>query len=180
MWVDNLEELGMSPNNIFYDWLSKPTVLTAAIKSKCKEFSLHVISQELTTAEPTEQEALEIDGTETNSLVREVCLQGDGIPWVYGRVVVPNVCYQLFKEQFDSLGNKPLGETLFYGHIDFKRKGFSYSTIEHNNYLFTRSTSIEPRQGTKILFARRAILERTHLKLLVTETFLPNIPRYTI
>lgn len=163
MWVHNIQELGIDSSNHYYAWLTQPTALSATIKSIGYKFSIRVISQQLSEADSSEQQALSI--SENDSLIREVYLQADGVPWIYGRVVIPKSSYLIHQQQIDSLGEKPLGETLFYGHDNFQRSEFSYKLL--NTY---------PGSSTNLLFARRSIFELNGLKALVSEVFLPDLP----
>lgn len=161
MWVEDPTELNLSTDDMHYHWLTKPDILSKALKAMCDELTVQVISQELSYASIDEQQILEIQ--ESNSLIREVYLVGDGVPWVFARVVVPFKTYLKHKDSFDSLGNKLLGEALLYSDPSFTRSEFTYALTTHN--------------GTPI-WSRRSVFGLNGLHLLVTEGFLPQVPPF--
>jgi len=158
MWVKTPEELGLKPEDHFYPWLTMPYVLSAALRQLCQQLTVSVISQQLETALPEEQQLLKIQ--ENNSLIRQVYLCGDGEPWVQARVVVPFATYQNHKQDFDDLGDKLLGETLLYNKPGIMRSMFEYS--RHSNSIYTR----------------RSVFTINLQLLMIMETFLSNIPEF--
>jgi len=156
MWVETTEALGLMPGDKFYPLLVKTYVLSRFLKRLCNHLTLQVISQHVASASVDEQILLNIQ--ENNSFIREVYLCGDEIPWVRGRVVVPFATYQKYKQDFDNLGNKLLGETLLYNKPGITRSDFEYKL------------------GADGLFSRRSIFDLNNYSLLVIETFLANIP----
>ncbi len=161
MWVEDPKDLELSVTDSYYHWLTKPDILSKALKSLCDELTVQIISQDLARALIDERQILSIQ--ENNSLIREVYLLGDGTPWVLARVVVPFQTYLRHKNDFDSLGKKLLGETLLYADPSFTRSKFTYARISHNDAR---------------LLSRRSIFTLDGQQLLVTESFLPQIPPY--
>lgn len=156
MWVKTPAELGLKPEDHFYPWLVNPGPLSAALKQLCKNLTVRTISQKLETALPEEQ--LVLNTQENNSLIREVYLCGEGVPWIHARVVVPFATYQSYKPEFDNLANKLLGENFLYTKPGIKRSAFELSITPEG------------------LFSRRSIFEMQGCNLMIIETFLLNIP----
>lgn len=148
MWCENIVQLQISPDNHIYDWLTKPYILSQALRKVCVNLSVKVLTQKLQT---------------DNSLIRQVYLLGDDIPWVFAETLVAADTYQQYKDIFDKLNNNLIGETLLYGNPNTKRYAFEYALIEHNN---------------SSLWARRSDFNICNYKLTITEAFLPDIPRY--
>lgn len=158
MWVRTAEELGLQPDDNLYRWLVEPYSLSKVLKQLCKELSVQVISQSLAPASDEEQKLLNIK--ENNSLIREVYLCGDGTPWTMGRVVAPFATYQNHKQDLDNLGNNLLGETLLYIDPSLKRSPFEFT------------------QRSDLLFSRRSVFTLKSQALLVTESYLNDLPTY--
>ena len=157
-WVNSTEELGLQPSDHFYAWLSKPKVLSEALRMLCQQLSVQVISQQLGSATLEEQQLLNI--AENNSLIREVYLCGDGAPWVQARVIVPYAVYKVYRSELDNLGSKLFGEAFMYNKHNLSR----------NNCEFNLSTN-----G---IYSRRTLFSLQLDRILVCETFLPAIPSY--
>jgi len=152
MWVKTPAELGLKPEDHFYPWLVRSGPLSAALKQLCQNLSVQVISQQLETATPEEQQALNIQ--ETNSLIRQVYLCGDNVPWIHARLVVPHTTYQSYKPELDNLGDKLLGEAFLYSKSGIQRSPFEFSITPEG------------------LFSRRSIFEINIQQLMLRETFI--------
>ena len=160
MWVRDIQQLDIAIDNHYYAWLTKPQSLSIAMKQLCKDFTVEVVSQEIGRASADEQELLEI--AESNSWIRQVYLCGDGERWSYGRVIVPHHVYAKHKQEFDTLGTKPLGETLLFGRSNVARSNFEYAQLATDHW------------------ARRSVFDLAGDKIIVMEGFLPAIPRYNV
>lgn len=160
-WTNNIANLTGCSNTI-YDWMTKPYVLSAALKRVCDTLSVEVIAQKITQARESEYLALQMPPSAL-PLVREIYLKGDEVPWVYCRVVIPPQTYERFATQFEQLGNNLLGETLLYDNPGVVRSAFEYGYFpkEHR-------------------FGRRSIFWMQSMPLLVTEIFLPAIPAFCL
>ena len=161
MWVEDPEDLGLTELDEIYHWLTKPDILSKTLRELCDELSVQVLKQDLARALSDEQQILDIQ--ESNSLIREVYLLGDGVPWIYARVVVPFYTYQKHKLSFDNLGEHLLGETLLYVDPSFTRGEFTYAKVKHQD---------------DELWSRRSVFTLHGVHLLVTESFMPQIPKH--
>lgn len=153
MWVSDAKEAHIPDNHMAL--MSDAGALSARLRLGCKEVSVQVDSQGLSSAFADEQKLLAIN--EKNTLIRKVHIMGDKKPLVHGRVVVPNLTYRKFQVEFDQLGNKLLGETLLYDRPEVTRSPFQYAKVSDN------------------LWARRSLFIIEGYNLLVTEVFLPNL-----
>lgn len=167
------------------EWLAKPAVLTAALKRVCNNFSLEVKDQQV--KHMLTQELLALGSTEsTLGYVRETCLGGEGDPLVYARVTMPYRTYLSKREALETLGSRPIGETLLYHDGEIKRSPFEIKKITQDDELLFDSlvhqhffqVVIERKSAFPELWARRSTFTFGDHKMLITEVFLANIPAY--
>ena len=163
MWTQDISQLDIDVSNHMYDWLLKPISVTAELKARCQELTVEVISQKF---------------DEHGNLIRQVHLQGDGVAWSYGRVEVPRVTYERFKNEFDTLGNRSIGEVILHSNPNTKRGPFEYALIDVNCNLFNQATYNLPEKIKQQLWGRRSIFSIDGFELSVIEIFLPQIPTY--
>jgi chorismate--pyruvate lyase len=161
-WNDNPLQLSSLPPARILAWLTKPSCLSAALKMHGSVLTVKLLSWQPEQARIDELQRLGLSLSEPTR-IREVILQGDGVAWTTGRVIVPEITYQQFAAQFDNLGEKLLGETLLYNNDKVTRSNFEYALLNEEN----------------ALWARRSVftIEKSY-PILVTETFLPAIPDY--
>lgn len=167
-------------------WLTKPTVLTTALKRVCSNLTLVVKDEQVKNM--LTQELLALGNHEsTLGYVRETCLGGEGNPLVYARVTMPYNTYLTKREALEKLGTRPIGETLLYNDGKIIRSPFEikkitqddellFDALVHQNFF---QAVIERKGITPELWARRSTFTFGEHKLLVTEVFLANIPAYT-
>lgn len=158
-WVNTIGELPCEPQPNLLLWLTKPYVLSDALKRVCKDLTVNVVSQQFLVAMPDESIRLGLAPDEL-SFIREVILEGDGVPLTYGRVIVPSTTYHNHYDAFKNLGARPIGETLLYNNPESTRGDFEYGKSEDG------------------LWARRSIFTLRDDPLLVTDFFLPSLPDY--
>jgi chorismate-pyruvate lyase/SAM-dependent methyltransferase len=168
------------------EWLTKPAVLTTALKRVCNNLTLVVKDEQV--KHMLTQELLALGNHEsTLGYVRETCLGGEGNPLVYARVTMPYNTYLLKREALEKLGTRPIGETLLYNDGEITRSPFEikkitqddellFDALVHQNFF---QAVIERKAIVPELWARRSTFTFGEHKLLVTEVFLANIPAYT-
>lgn len=139
--------------------MTKPYVLTHALRRVCKVLTVNVVSQQFATALPEESSKLDLEATAL-PFIREVILEGDGVPLTYGRVIIAPITYQNHFTAFNDLGAQPMGEKLLYNNPESTRGEFEYAKTEDG------------------LWARRSVFTLRRDPLLVTEFFLPSLPDY--
>ncbi len=83
--------------------------LTACLRRLCRELTVELLWQGESELSDDEQQWL---GAGERGWVREVCLRGDGQPWLLARSVAPLEAEQLVAG-LRQLGDAPLGDWLF-------------------------------------------------------------------
>ena len=180
----SLEPQNISPSHPIYPWLIKPYIISKAMKICCKTLEVALLQHKKMPAFEDEKQLLEL--THEWPLIRKVYLKGDGIPWSFGRVVVPTPTYLAFQTSFDTLGGQLIGESLLYGHPQTTRGPFDYAqlTPDHDFYqdmlhLLDQHypLSTQPSLFSE-LWGRRSIFHINGHPLLVSEAYFPWIPTY--
>lgn len=177
-WFSNVDDLPQLPPHPIFDWLTKPYVLSKALKRVCQKLEVTVIDQCFQDAYQDEYVLLNMEH-EPKPFVRQVFLNGDGIALTYGRVVIPSNTYQAHFSHFDTLGTNLLGETLLYNNPDVTRGAFEYVYINKTDPLSIQMhkelKSDYPQQS---LWGRRSVFMMKSHPLLVMEILLPTLPDY--
>ena len=135
------------------------------------QFSLSVLSQQRQLPHESESSALGLPFGE-QALVREVCLYGRGVPWVYARSTIPDRTLSGRADLGDRLGDQPLGHWIFNAP-DLTRYPLQAAWLPGDTpWLPARLT------GGRELWARRSIFALGEYPLLICEVFLPGFPAY--
>ena len=162
-WVPNASELDPQPPVYLHDWLTKPYVVSEALRKHYQLLTVKVISQ----------------SWEADLWIREVFLQGDGNSLTYGQVRVPRATFIANQAKFESLGSRCIGETLLYGQKDVTRSGFEFTVIDKSMPLFARvSKHFSSSHATDYFWARQSIFTLIDSPLTVLEIFLPTLKPY--
>ncbi|MFI4937321.1 MAG: chorismate--pyruvate lyase family protein [Candidatus Berkiellales bacterium] len=178
-WVADPLTLSPLPSTNINAWLTKPKILSQALRHFCQQLTLKLIAQEFGLAFEDEYAILNLQ-PEALPLVRRIFLLGDDIPWTYGRVVVPAVTYEHHLAQFASLGANFLGEKLLYNNPDVQRSRFEYIALDESHPLFEQVNKDLATPLSAPLYGRRSVFTIKEDPLLVTEVFLPHLPEYTL
>jgi chorismate--pyruvate lyase len=108
------------------------------------------------------------------TLIREVELQCDGVPWVFARTLIPATSLQRSVRRLIQLGERPLGAVLF-SDPKVHRGLTQFARLQARHHLFQAACAhVGERQET--LWARRTLFTLSSRPLLVNEIFLPDIP----
>ncbi|MGH8855604.1 MAG: chorismate--pyruvate lyase family protein, partial [Telluria sp.] len=105
---------------------------------------------------------------------REVLLECDGRPVVFGHTVVPASCTASDWPLFSALGERSLGTTLFYDPL-VRRGQLEYARIRAGHPLMGRVRAALGGADDTLYYARRCVYRRRQGLLLVTEVFLPAV-----
>lgn len=132
-------------------------------------FRLEVLAQGRQVPHESESSALGLPLGE-QALVREVCLYGQGEPWVYARSTIPDSTLAGRADLGDRLGNQPLGHWIFNAP-DLTRYPLEATCLPAG----TPWVPIELR-GNCALWARRSVFALGEHPLLICEVFLPGFP----
>ncbi len=165
------------PSLVQFEWLTKPYILSKALKRISKDITVKVLDQRFMSAISDEYMALGIPQDEL-PFVRQVFLVGENqVPLTYGRVVIPKQTYQAHFGDFEKLGSKLLGESLLYNNPDVIRSEFEFACLENDpRQIFVLEQL--PDLPQQPLWARRSVFSIKQHPLLVTELFLPYLPAY--
>jgi chorismate-pyruvate lyase len=166
-------------------WLFEPYVLSQSLRRVCENFGVEVSDQCIKHLYVDEVAALKCYDT-TLGFVRETYLGDRGNPIVYARVTMPQTTYESKKFELDSLGDRPIGETILYGDPTLTRSEFEVKRITGNDELLFDllvhdsffKAEVERKAQVNELWARRSFFTISGNPLLITEVFLPNIPAY--
>jgi len=166
------------------EWVCKPFVLSEALRRVCTDFTVEISDQSVKPLYADEVSALKCYD-KRNGYVRETYLGDPGNPLVYARVTMPEQTYLANREALENLGNRPIGETILYKDPTMTRSVFEVKRLTQNDELLFDAivhqnfyrTAVE-QSTTNNLWARRSTFTLAGNPLLVTEVFMPDIPKY--
>lgn len=155
------------------DWLTTQGSLTARLVAASSRFRVRRLHQQAATCLADEARAI---GLHRPGRVweREVLLECDGVPRVFGHTVVPTGCTAADWPLFSALGERSLGTTLFHDPL-VRRGQLEYARIRAGHPLLQRVRAAVGGLEDDIYFARRCVYRRRQGLLLVTEVFLPSV-----
>ncbi|QIV95726.1 chorismate lyase [Allofrancisella inopinata] len=146
-------------------WLNDVNNLVAGLTQFYGKIQLDKKSQQILQANKFEKDLLKVD----SALVRQITLSNNNKIIVFARTIIPTPTYSLFTEELNSLGNKPIGDTLLYKN-DFQRSKFIIRELP--TQVFKNETGLISNQN---IYSRSSIfsyIPSKHLKILITEYFL--------
>lgn len=155
-WQEQLPEPLCQSENLG-NWLVSDGSLTTRLKQHCQNFGVSVLAQARYSAAHPKKSKLLMDGPYWQ---REVCLWGDGHPWILARSVWPD---RETTECLSQLSTRPLGELLFKG---------GSAVLQHRQFGKFLSPDGQP------LGARRNFYAFSATVIVVEELFLPVSPAY--
>jgi len=165
---------GQVPDTIA-PWLFDAGSLTARIIAACDgQFRVEVISQAWQRPMLNEEQCLMIRANRY-ALVRQVYLYCNDIPWVFARTVIPHSTLRGKEKHLAHLQSKPLGAVLF-ADPTMRRSEVEVAEIKHGQRLYHTATA-RLIDGPASIWGRRSVFYLHDKPLLVSEIFLPDIPR---
>ncbi|MEW6762720.1 MAG: chorismate lyase [Pseudomonadota bacterium] len=156
-----------------HDWLTTEGSLTARLIAHSERFRVRRLHQRTATCLADEARAIGLPRPE-RVWEREVLLECDGKPAVFGHTVVPTSCTAGDWPLFSALGERSLGTTLFYDPL-VRRGQLEFARIRAGHPLFARVRAAIGGADDTIYYARRCLYRRHQGLLLVTEVFLPEV-----
>lgn len=177
-----------------FQWLTQSYNLTETIKQTGAIFSLKLVEQ--TFGKPLLEEinafhTIDCSSDDSDYWVRKIFLEADGIPFIFARVVAPNETYRSYCDDFERLGNAPIGNTLLYSDQRIKRTEFEYRLLQTHELLIQEinrarllsTNSLEPIEELKLqarldCWMRRSLFHLPKGVLLITEIFLHPLPKF--
>lgn len=155
------------------DWLWDRGSLTAKLKTACTgAFSVAVKQQRWGRAHYSEGRLLGVRRGML-SIVREVELQCDGVPWVFARTLIPASSLRGSARRLTMLGSRPLGEVLFSDPSAI-RGPMELTRLVPRHSLFSSAVS-SLQEAPSEIWGRRTLFYIDRSPLLVNEIFLPAI-----
>jgi len=165
---------GQVPDEIA-PWLFDANSLTARIIAACHgPFRVEVIAQGWQRPMLNEEQCLKIRAGR-HALIRQVYLYCNNTPWVFARTVIPHTTLHGKEKHLAHLQNKPLGAVLF-AEPTMRRSEVEVAEIKHGQRLFHTATAKLAYNPTAI-WGRRSVFYLHDKPLLVSEIFLPDIPK---
>lgn len=181
MWTSDICLLRGNVSEKYLEWLEKPYHLSVALQRVCHKLRVQVLYEGNGVLEESERDLLQTPPSEKNGYVRNVFLMGDDVPFCFAHITVPSHTYRHYYSAFCKLGDRLLGNTLFYANPRTTRSPFQYGLIHiqslYNPLLFKElNVAAVSESGMP---ARRSIFYMdSQFPVLVTEVFLPGIPVY--
>ena len=155
------------------DWLTTKGSLTARLIAHSETFRVRRLHQNAALCLADEARAIGLPRA-GRVREREVLLECDGRPTVFGHTVVPASCTASDWPLFSALGERSLGTTLF--HDPLVRHGqLEYARIRAGHPLMERVHAALGGAEDSLYYARRCVYRRRQGLLLVTEVFLPSV-----
>lgn len=154
----------------FANWLLDTGSLTERLQSMCRRFSVDVVFHD----------AVVDSSYPDNTVIREVVLLGDSVPWVYAKSVIPQA---INDTELEGLGKQPLGQRIF-NDPRFVRGAFEVCLLDSINlhqqlaaieYPLAKDAQLIP--STELL-GRRSTFSFLNSQMSVAEIFLPLSPMY--
>ncbi|MBS0290463.1 MAG: chorismate lyase [Proteobacteria bacterium] len=175
-WVKEVKQL--EPCADMAAWLTKPYILSQALKRNCNNFNVKVLEQGYKQPFPEECDILNLKHKTPLPLIRQVVLQDGTRPLTCGRVVIPFLSAKHLPG-LGQLGTNLIGESLLYHNPDIVRGTFEYAHLAVTSPLVSELIA---RFSTTILenklWARRSVFYVKSAPLLVTDLFLPDLGPY--
>jgi chorismate--pyruvate lyase len=156
-------------------WLLDPGSLTRRVIQVCGKdcFRVRLLHQGWGTPLNSERRVLHARrGVIT--LIREVELLCDDVPWVFARTLIPVTSLQRSVKRLTQLGERPLGAVLF-SDPKVHRGMTQYARLQSRHPLFHAACRHVDEQP-EVLWGRRTLFTLAARPLLVNEIFLPGIP----
>ena len=149
--------------------------LTTRLARYCKgDFNLRLAGQDWQRPLPDETAALQLRRG-SFALVREIYLQCNDIPWVYGRSIIPARTCTSRERRLAFWGQRSLGNYLFSGR-NTRRSEIEIAIIRPGDKLFQLASHTMTAESDH-LWGRRSIFFIRNKPLLVVEVFLENLIR---
>lgn len=154
-------------------WLADKGSLTQRlIVASNDQFSVNLLRQSYGRPTPAESAALGLRQGRY-SLIREVILLGNGVPWVYARSILPLPTLTGRQRTLLQLSNRPLGALLFTD------RGMTRDPIEVAR-IPGRTIPHGLAVSDALLWGRRSVFYLDRKPLLVSEIFLPAFNPYNV
>jgi len=156
-------------------WLTDRESLTKAIIQTCpQKFSVRVLDE--SWQQPTYNEARKLQmKPNTLAYVRQVHLFCGDTAWVYARTVIPQPSLRGELQKLTKLGTQPLAAVLFANkHVQRGELETTQLSKQHASYKTALTFS---KKSAELIWGRRSLFFVANNPLMVSEIFLPEIPK---
>ncbi|MCW8864842.1 MAG: chorismate lyase [Colwellia sp.] len=155
-------------------WLLDPNSLTARLKTRCQDFRVELLGQQVESC----QEAEVFTGIRVGEkvLVREVLLYCDEKPQVFARSLLPLSSLTGAEQALANLGTQSLGQVLF-NNPSLERQAIEVAKFSANSTVAKLATDLQLTVKHD-LWGRRSIFVLENKPLMVAEVFLPDAFAY--
>lgn len=162
-----------APSHPMHRWLAARGSLTARLRSRCGEFRVQTLRQQLALPDNDEAALIGLPRRQL-ALVREVLLHCDGRPVVFAHSVLAADDVRHPWRFVASLGNRPLGAVLF-SDPRIERAPLHFRALDRRHPLYRAAAGRLVQPLPQRLWARRSLFRLHGSPLLVTEVFLPTV-----
>jgi len=162
------------PKGRLLDILDKGSLTHLLMRASEGEFQVNVLKEAWQRPDFSERNCLKLKEREYAS-IREVELLCKGEGWVVARSVIPRSTLKGELKHLASLGNRPLGASLFKDS-SLERTSFEISKFENcksNSKALNRSFPLTDKRES---WGRRSVFRLKGKSVLVAEIFLPTCP----
>ncbi|MCB1733892.1 MAG: chorismate lyase [Gammaproteobacteria bacterium] len=157
-------------------WLLDRSSLTARVLRACDGgFRVELLGQWRGRPLPGEAQFLGIP-VGRHALIREVRLCCDRERWVYARSVIPLATLHGAGRKLGNLGTRPLGAVLFADRR-VRRTAVELARVQPGELIHRHALQGLPESRDPI-WGRRSLFRIAAAPLLVSEWFLPGLPRF--
>lgn len=176
-WRSNPVHLSPPPPKEILPWLIDAYILTQTLKKITPNVTLTLVSQQFDRIDQEEAEALNLTTPDT-AWVRKIFLCCDDRPVSYSRVIVPHKTYLAYQNKFDSVQKNFIGEFMLYDNPEVRREAFEYCQMPQSSLLVKELSAHDAQITLKPIWARRSCFWINEYPLLITDSFLPDMPNY--
>lgn len=179
-WVQSPNKLIQTPNQNILDWLTKPYILSHALRKIASSLKLTLISQQTDFVLPEERLCLNLcEQDQHSALVRKIFLHSEHEHYIFARTIVPPKTYQALQAEIESVGDNFIGEYLLYNKAEVQRDAFEYAYMTKEMAMMQELQALMPESVFKAgLWARRSCFWIKRFPILITELFLSDLPRF--
>ncbi len=154
-------------------WLTQPKNLTACLRATQLPLEFKCLSQSWQTPVIDEQRLL---STQADIWRREIIHFVADTVYVYAYVSIPRRTYQQYQQQFDSVGNLPIGENLLYITPEITRSPFQFKALP----TATAPERVRLLGNESLYWARNSLFDWSGYPLSITEIFSQNLPPFPV
>jgi chorismate-pyruvate lyase len=165
----------ISINDERKQWLFGASRLVQAFKAHLGEVHIEVLQEGRSEPFADESAALQLEDNEAH--IRQIVIAThDGQRLSYARVIIAKDTYRAYAQQFSSLGQKFIGDSLLYNNKDVVRQPFEFACFNDSSlYAQAFFKLVKSHAESQPWLGRRSIFLWKNQPLLITEFLLPYL-----